>query len=85
MIVNEVTTKLMSLGEINALEIYIFFYEKQLAFANEYKYLGNIVRSTEKSIQVMFSIHYSYLCDGANKASFVALQMPKNIEHPHPR
>ena len=62
----------------------IFFGKKKIELANEYKYLGNIIRSTEKSIQDMFSINYSYLCDRANGAIFVALQKLKNIEHPSP-
>ena len=70
MIVNEAKTKLMIFGKKCTGDI--IFNEKKIELANEYKYLGNIIRSTEKSIQDMFSINYSYLCDRANRATFVA-------------
>ena len=55
-----------------------------IELVSEYKYLGNIIRSTETTAQDLFSTKYPYLCDKANTATFLALQKLKNVQHPHP-
>ena len=60
------------------------FNDKRIELVSEYKYLGNIIRSTETTAQDMFSTNYPYLCDRANKATFFTLQNLKNVQHPRP-
>ena len=49
-----------------------------------YKYLGNIIRSTETTAQGMFITNYPYLCDRANRATFLDFQKLENVQHPRP-
>ena len=55
------------------------FNGKRIELVSEYKYLGNIIRSTETTAQYMFSTNYPYLCDSANRATLLALQKLKNV------
>ena len=49
----------------------LFFQQWELV--KEYKYLGNIVRSTEMSKQDIFSLNHVYRRDRANRAIFSIL------------
>ena len=60
------------------------FNGKRIELVSEYEYLGNIIRSTETTAQDMFSTNYPYLYDRANRATFLALQKLKNVQHPPP-
>ena len=84
MIVNEAKAKLMIFGKKKQFTGEIMFNGKRIELVSEYKYLGNIVRSTETTAQDMFSTNYPYLCDRANRATFLALQKLKNVQHPRP-
>ena len=82
MIVNETKTKLMVFGKEYSGNL--FFNNEKIELVKEYKYLGNIVRSTEMSKQDVFSLNHVYLRDRANRAIFSILQRLKNIEAPPP-
>ena len=60
------------------------FNDKRIKLVSEYKYLGNIIRSTETTAQDMFNTNYPHLCDRANRAMFLALPKLKNVQHPPP-
>ena len=82
MIVNETKTKLMIFGKDYAGNV--SFNSKKIELVKEYKYLGNIIRSTTTNKQDIFSLNYIYLRDRANRAMFAVLQRLKNIETPPP-
>ena len=60
-------------------EVVLEFNGSQIDQVNEYKYLGNVIRSTQKSNADPFALNYSYLCDQARKALFSAKQRLSNI------
>ena len=68
MILNQLKTKVMSFGSHEPVAVY--FNEDKIKQVDTYKYLGNIIRSTNKSPQDVFAVNYSYLCDQARKALF---------------
>ena len=82
MIVNETRTQLLVFGKEYSGNI--FFNNEKIELVKEYKYLGNIVRSTEMSKQDAFSLNHVYLRDRANRAIFSILQRLKNIKTPSP-
>ena len=82
MIVNETKKKSMVFGKEYSGNL--FFNNDKIELVKEYKYLGNIVRSTGMSKQYVFSLNHVYLRDRANKAIFSILQRLKNIEAPPP-
>ena len=67
-IVNEIKTKLMIFG--NHQEVILKFNNRTIEQVKEYKYVGNIVRSTHKSISDVFSNNFAYLCGKAKQAIF---------------
>ena len=71
MIVNETKTKLMVFGKEYSGNL--FFNNDEIELVKEYKYLGNIVRSTEMSEQDVFSLNHVYQRDRANRAIFSIL------------
>ena len=82
MIVNETKTKLMVFGKDYSGNI--SFNNEKIELVSEYKYLGNIIRSTTTNKQDIFGLNYTYLRDRANRAMFTVLQRLKNIETPPP-
>ena len=60
------------------------FNDKMIELVSEYRYLGNIIRSTEATAQDMFSTNYPYLCNRANKATSLALHKLKTYKTPAP-
>ena len=82
MIVNETKTKLMIFGKDYTGNV--SFNNRKIELVREYKYLGNIIRSTTTNKQDIFSLNYVYLRDRANRAMFAVLQRLKNIETPPP-
>ena len=60
------------------------FNDKTIELVSEYEYLGHIKRSTETAAQDMFRTNYPYLCDKANRATFLTLRKLKNVQHPAP-
>ena len=70
MTVNETKTKLMIFC-FKIITGEIMFNDKRIELVSEYKYLGNIIRSTETTAQDMFSTNHPYLCDRANRATRV--------------
>ena len=82
MIVNETKTKLMVLGKDYSGNI--SFNNEKIELVREYKYLGNIIRSTTTNKQDIFGLNYTYLRDRANRAMFTVMQRLKNIETPPP-
>ena len=66
MTVNETKTKVMCFGKPLKPELY--FNRKLIEEANHYKYLGNILRSVQRSNQDLFMSNYQYICDQARKA-----------------
>ena len=81
MIVNEAMTKLMIFGK-KKFTGEKMFNGKRTKLVSEYEYLGNIIRSTETMAQDMFSTNYPYLCDRAYRATVLAWQKLKNVQHP---
>ena len=62
----------------------ISFNNEKIELVREYKYLGNIIRSTTTNKQDIFGLNYTYLRDRANRAMFTVLQRLKSIETPPP-
>ena len=61
MIVNETKTKVISFRQPLKPELY--FNGKLIEETNHYKYLGNILRSVQRSNQDLFMANYQYICD----------------------
>lgn len=83
MIVNETKTKVMTFGK--RCECKVYFNGKRIEQVEEYKYLGNVVKSIQTNKQDIFSRNYPYLCDKANRAMFVASRKARNIENVPPK
>ena len=78
MIVNETKTKIMCFGK--SLKPELYFNGKLIEEANHYKYLGNILRSVQRSNQDLFMANYQYICDQARKAILSLYRKTKAIK-----
>ena len=58
----------------------LYFNGKLIEKANHYKYLGNILRSVQRSNQDLFMANYQYICDQARKAIFSLYRKTKAIK-----
>ena len=68
MIVNELKTKVITFGCKG--DIRVFFNGQQIESTSQYKYLGNIISTTQTSRGDVFRENYDYLCRQARKAIF---------------
>ena len=68
MILNESKTKAIQFGKKNNMEL--FFNKKKIIEIHEYKYLGNVIKSTQFTNEDVFQNNYQNLCDKARKAIF---------------
>ena len=68
MIVNELKTKVIAFGSKN--NIRVLFNGQQIETTSQYKYLGNIISTTQTSRGDVFRKNYDYLCSQARKAIF---------------
>ena len=68
MIVNELKTKVIAFGCKN--NIRVLFNGQQIETSSQYKYLGNIISTTQTSRGDIFRENYDYLCSQARKAIF---------------
>ena len=77
MIVNETKTKVMCFGKTVKPELY--FNNNEIQHVEQYKYLGNIIRSTHRCNQDIYAENYSYLSNQARKAMFSMCKKTKTI------
>ena len=68
MLVNESKTKFLVFGKHNVVRI--FYDNKEIEQAQQYKYLGVIISSTRIPNSDIFKCNYKYLADQAKKAIF---------------
>ena len=68
LIVNELKTKLIAFGCKD--NIRVLFNGQQIGITSQYKYLGNIINTTQTSRGDVFRDNYEYLCSQARKAIF---------------
>ena len=66
-IVNETKTKYMVFGKLEKVQLH--FNGHPLEQVTEYKYLGNIVRSVDRTTGDVFAANYEYLCSKARGSS----------------
>ena len=83
MIVNESKTKAIQFGKKNNMEL--FFNKKKISEVHEYKYLGNVIKSTQFTNEDAFQNNYQYLCDKARKAIFSSQRMTKSLNPLSPK
>ena len=67
-IVNETKTKVMCFGTTENFQV--FFNKKLIEQVDQYKYLGVIVRSINKTNQDLFYSNYRFISDKSQKAIF---------------
>ena len=77
MVVNALKTKIMVFGSSEKLELQ--FNGIIIEHVNEYKYLGNVIRSIKQSSSDPFLLNYDYLCSQGRKAIFLAKQKLNKI------
>ena len=58
----------------------LYFNGKLIEEANHYKYIGNILRSVQRSNQDLFMANYQHICDQARKAIFSLYRKTKAIK-----
>ena len=73
MIVNESKTKAIQFSKNNNMEL--FFNKNEISEVHEYKYLGNVIKSTQYANEGVFQNNYQSLCDKARKAIFSSQRM----------
>ena len=76
-IVNSVKTKFMVYGRLD--NVCLYFNGQALEQVTEYKYLGNIVRSVERTTNDVFAENYEYLCNKARRSIFSIFKKTKNF------
>ena len=75
--VNEIKTKCMTFGNIKTVEL--FFNHKLIEQVEQYKCLGNFIRSTVRFNEDIFSYNYPYLCQQSRKAIFGIQRRKRNV------
>ena len=78
-LVNTIKTKFMAFGNLEDIKLY--FNGNELERVNQYKYLGNVVRSVDRPISDIFLDNYKYLCDKARKNVYSVIKKTKQL-HP---
>ena len=78
MIVNETKTKVMVCGSARR-DIVVKFNDKVLDVVDQYKYLGNLMKSVKRVNEDVFGANYQYLCNKARQAVFAMFKRLKNI------
>ena len=78
MIVNETKTKVMVYGSTSR-NITVKFNDKILDRVDQYKYLGNLVKSVKKCNEDIFGENSQYLCSKARQAIFASFKRLKHI------
>ena len=78
MIVNEMKTKVMVYGSTSR-NITVKFHDKILERVDQYKYLGNLVKSVKKCNEDKFGENYQYLYSKARQAIFTSFKRLKHI------
>ena len=76
-IVNSVKTKFMVYGKLD--NVCLYFNGQALEQVTEYDYLGNIVRSVERTTNDVFAENYEYLCNKARRSIFSIFKKTKNF------
>ena len=76
-IMNSVKTKFMVYGRLD--NVYLYFNGHALEQVTEYKYLGNIVRSVDRTTNDVFAENYEYLCNKARRSIFSIFKKTKNF------
>ena len=69
MIVNETKTKVMVYGSA-CRDVVVKFNDKVLNVVDQYKYLGNVMKSVKTCKEDVFGENFQYLCNKARKAIF---------------
>ena len=78
MIVNETKTKVMVYGSASR-DVVVKFNDKVLNVVDQYKYLGNVMKSVKTCNEDVFGENFQYLCNKARKAIFVMFKRLKNL------
>ena len=76
-IVNAIKSKCMIFGQMESAELY--FNGDALERVNEYKYVGNIVRSVTRAHCDVFAANYEYLYDKAKRSIFSMKKKTKTM------
>ena len=72
----------MAFGKL--VNIKLLFNGQELERVNEYKYVGNLVRSVNRPLSDIFSKNYHYLCDKARKNIYSILSKTKCVSNISP-
>ena len=78
MIVNETKTKVMVYGSASR-DVVVKFNNKVLNVVDQYKYLGNVMKSVKTCKEDVFGENFQYLCNKARKAIFAMFKRLKNL------
>ena len=78
MIVNETKTKVMVYGSASR-DVVVKFNDKVLNVVDQYKYLGNVMKSVKTCKQDVFGENFQYLCNKARKVIFAMFKRLKNL------
>ena len=78
MIVNETKTKVMVCGSASR-AIIVKVDDKVLDVVDQYKYLGNLMKSVKRVKENVFGANYQYLCNKARQAVFATFKQLKHI------
>ena len=79
MIVNGMKTKFMCFGKKS--DCKLFFDNQEITQAEQYKYVGNIIKPVHASHGNIFGDNYNFLCDKAQKAIFAMKKRLKATGH----
>ena len=78
MIVNETKTKVMVYGSASR-DVVVKLNDKVLNVVDQYKYLGNVMKSVKTCKEDVFGENFQYLCNKARKAIFAMFKRLKNL------
>ena len=78
MIVNETKTKVMVYGSASR-DVVVKFNDKVLNVVDQYKYLGDVMKSVKTCKEDVFGENFQYLCNKARKAIFAMFKRLKNL------
>ena len=77
-IVNETKTKVMVYGSASR-DVVVKFNDKVLNVVDQYKYLGNVMKSVKTCKEDVFGENLQDLCNKARKAIFAMFKRLKNL------
>ena len=72
-------------NSVKRINMELFFNKKKISEVHEYKYLGNVIKSTQFTNEDVFQNNYQYLCDKARKAIFSSQRMTKSLNPLSPK